>query len=164
MLNMQGAVLNTDTGTVMLPDHRIRLKKPHLFDTNESKNQYLQSLPAGTSVSSHDLDYHVRQHHSFVSITIQDEQIAWWAARRFQQLHRPHVWQEMQQHCGATTLEQYTQTLIDYSNMVVHRTDKIVTLESIVMGQTTAIENSLDIKLSDDAKTFYQNWLKLQQL
>lgn len=164
LLDTQGAVLNADTGTVMMPDYRIRLKKPHLFDTVESKNQYLQSVPSDTCVSSHDLNYHVQQHHNFISITVQDEQIALWAARRFRQLHRPHVWQEMQQRCGATTVEQYAQTLIDYSSMVANLTDKIVTLESIVAGHAAKIENSVGIKLSNNAKTFYQNWLRSQQL
>lgn len=161
---MQGAVLKSNTGKIILPDHRIKLKKPHLFESDSIKDQYLQSVPAGTCVSSHDLDYHVRQQHNFISITVHDEQIALWAALRFQQLHQPHVWKEMQQHCGVNTVEQYAQALIDYSTMVANLTDKIVALESIVTGQTTAIENSLGIKIDDDKKTFYQNWLELQQL
>lgn len=165
MVDPCGAVLNTQTGTVELPQQRIKLKKPHLFASTADRDQYLQTIDAGTCISSHDLEYHVEQQHQFISITVQDFDVALWAAQRFKNLHRPHVWQEMQTRCGASTVEQYAQILIDYSDMVIHKTRKIISLESIVSGQAAVtLENVLSTTVGCEAKNFYQTWLDLQQL
>jgi hypothetical protein len=48
--------------------------------------------------------------------------------------------------------------MIDFSNLVVQHTDRIITLESIRDG--TALQNPI---LKNTNKTnFYQNWLDLQ--
>jgi hypothetical protein len=165
ILDPREAVLNTQAGTVELPHHRIKLKKPHLFELTADRNQYLQTIDAGTCISSHDLEYHVDERHQFISVTVQDFDVALWAAQRFKNLHRPHVWQEMQARCGAGTVEQYAQTLIDYSNMVVKKTCKIIPLESIVSAQATStVQNVLGITVGLTAKNFYRKWLDLQQL
>ena len=149
--------------TVKHADRRQRLKKPHLFTTTEEKNQYLVEVAQQyNSIPSHDLDYHVQQQHKFISIIVEDATVAQWAANRFKQLHRPNVWNEMQKSCGANTINDYAQMLIDFSNLIVHHTDKIVSLESICNG--TAIQ---DLKkyvdnLQPGNEDLYRNWLTLQ--
>jgi len=164
LIDDRGAELNITNGTVSLPHHRAKLKKPHLFESNSDKDQYIQSIIPGTSISSHDLDYHISRQHQFIGITVQDFNIAMWAARRFKALHRPHVWKEMQDHCGATIIEQYAQILIDYSRMLVEKTNRIVTLEDIVSNRAiSSLNDRLKIKLSPIAQDFYQQWLDLQK-
>ena len=144
--------------TVMIDADRSRLKKPHEFATNESKDQYLEEMATKyQSIPSHDLAYHVRQRHEFIGITVQDWNVALWAAQRFKDLHRPHVWAEMAAACGAKTVEAYAQMMLDFSNLVLTHTNKIVTLESIRAG--TTLQNPI---LQNTDKNFYNTWLKLQ--
>ena len=150
-----------ESSTVMHVQHRQRLKKPHTFANDEEKDQYIQEI-AGQycSIPSHDLAYHVRRSHGFISITVQDFNVAMWAARRFRGLHRPHVWQEMQTACGASSTEDYAQLLIDYSNMVVNHTMDVVKLEDIRNGH--ALDALSKLGINSQHKNLYHNWLDLQ--
>jgi hypothetical protein len=145
--------------TVMIDDlDRSRLKKPHLFQSDLDKDQYLIGIEKKyQSIPSHDLDYHIRKKHDFIGITVQDTAMALWAANRFKKLHRAHVWEEMVALCSANSVEGYAQMLIDFSNVVKQYTDRIVTLESIRAG--TALNNPV---LKTANKNFYRNWLDLQ--
>ena len=145
--------------TVMIDADRSRLKKPHEFATNESKDQYLEEMAVKyQSIPSHDLAYHVRRQHEFIGITVRDWTVALWAAQRFKDLHRPHVWTEMTAACGAHTVEEYAQMMLDFSNLIVQHTNKIITLESIRAG--TALQNPI---LQNADKDFYKTWLEAQQ-
>jgi hypothetical protein len=153
---------NTNTSyrgnTVMIDADRSRFKKPHTFADDEEKDQYLEHMTAKyQSIPSHDLEYHVRQRHEFIGITVQDWNVALWAAQRFKDLHRPHVWAEMAKACGADTVEAYAQMMLDFSNLVVAHTNKIITLESIRAG--VALQNPI---LENANKDFYNTWLELQ--
>ena len=140
---------------------RQRLKKPHMFVNNEDKDQYIADISdCYLSIPSHDLDYHVLRGHKFISITVQDFSVAMWAAQRFKQLHRSHVWQEMQAKCGASTVEDYAQMLIDYSNMVAKHTNSVVQLEDILKGQAINCLENLGIDIPN--KNLYLAWLDLQ--
>jgi hypothetical protein len=68
----------------------------------------------------------------------------------------------MQAACGANNIEDYAQTLIDYSNMVVNHTTDIVKLEDIRNGQAIQALNKLGI--NSQHKNLYQNWLDLQNI
>ena len=143
---------------------RQRLKKPHTFADDVEKDQYLHAMSTQyLSVPSHDLDYHIRCNHQFISITVQDFDTAVWAATRFRNCHRPHVWQEMQNKCGAKSINDYAQLLIDYSNMVANHTKNIVQLEDIRNGQAiVTLEKLLGIQVSKKTNNVYQNWMDLQ--
>jgi hypothetical protein len=144
--------------TVILDQDRTCLKKPHLFQSDAEKDQYLvEAEKIYQSIPSHDLDYHIRNAHDFIGITVQDNAVALWAATRFKRLHRPHVWQEMVAVGGTDSVEGYAQMMIDFSNLVSQHTDRIVTLESIRAG--TALDNPI---LKTARKNFYLNWLDLQ--
>jgi len=154
---------STDTSyhgaTVMIDAARSRFKKPQTFADDKEKDQYLKHMTAKyQSIPSHDLEYHGRQRHEFIGITVQDWNVALWAAQRFKDLHRPHVWTEMTAVCGAITVEDYAQLLIDFSNLIVQHTDKIITLESIQTG--TALQNPI---LQNANRDFYKTWLEAQQ-
>jgi hypothetical protein len=140
---------------------RQRLKKPHTFANHEEKDQYIVTIAKQyLSIPSHDLDYHVSRSHKFIAITVQDLSIAVWAANRFRSMHRPHVWEEMQSNCGASTIEDYAQMLIHYSNMVVNHTENIVKLEDILAGQ--AIDSLEKLGINNLDKNLYQTWLALK--
>ena len=140
---------------------RQRLKKPHTFASNEEKDQYIIDISTKyLSIPSHDLDYHVLRDHKFIAITVQDFAVAMWAANRFRSMHRPHVWEEMQSKCGASTVEDYAQMLIHYANMVVNHTGNIVKLEDILAGQ--AINSLEKLGIDNLDKNLYQHWLDLQ--
>ena len=152
-----------ESSTVMHVQHRMRLKKPHMFANDGEKDQYIQEISSQyRSIPSHDLDYHVRRSHGFITITVQDFIIAHWAAERFQALHSPHVWQEMQAACGATTIGEYAQMLIDYSNMVVNHTTDVVKLEDILAGN--AIDRLKQLGINNVDQDLYLKWLALQNI
>ncbi len=143
---------------VMFEQDRLRFKKPHTFANDAEKDQYLRDMAIiYRSVPSHDIQYHIKCKHNFIGITVQDLNVAKWAAKRFKELHRPHVWAEMASACGVDSVEEYAQTMIDFSNLVTRHTDRIITLESIQDG--TVLQNSL---LQNASKNLYQNWQDLQ--
>jgi hypothetical protein len=146
---------------VMHHAHRQQLKKPHLFDGDAKRNQYLHNIGQQyLSVPSHDLEYHLRQAHDFITIAVTPS-TALWAAERFRALHRPHVWHEMQQACGATSIEDYAQIMIDYSNMVRQHTKKVINLDYILDGSAADIVQSYTGQ-SPLGQDFYAQWLQLQ--
>jgi hypothetical protein len=150
--------------TIVLSKHRQQLKKPHLFTNNQEKTEYLDEIFLNyNSIPSHDLDYHVAFNHKLISIAVQDFQTAIWAATRFKQLHRPHVWQEMCQACGVDNIKGYAQALIDYSNMVAQHTTNVLQLEHIVSGQVVeSLEKILNTTLTSTSTDIYRNWLLAQ--
>ena len=162
MIDHRDATFNSTS--VVHNEPRRQLKKPMSFANDETKDIYLQQiLKQYNSIPSHDLDYHVKRKHQFISITVEDPTVALWAATRFKLLHRPHVWNDMQRACGASTIEDYAQILIHYSNMVKMYTDQIITLESIRHGTAILeLEKLMHSKISTGGKNFYQTWLRLQ--
>ena len=90
--DMISAILDSAGGyftnnRVMFDQDRTQLKKPHLFNSDTEKDQYL--IEAGKkyrSIPSHDLDYHIRNAHDFIGITVQDNAVALWAATRFKKI------------------------------------------------------------------------------
>jgi len=148
----------------MHDSHRQRLKKPFDFADDTEKDIYLQEISIKyNSIPSHDLDYHVKKNHKFVSIVVDNLKVAEWAANRFKNLHRPHVWEEMKKSCGAQTIEDYAQILVDYSNMVKQHTSLLIRLEEIANGHgIEELESVLETKIDNAGKNLYQHWRLLQ--
>lgn len=144
---------------------RSKLKKHFLFDSTDEKDRYVEVIgDRYKSIPSHDLDYHLLKNHQFITITVSDTVTAEWAASRFRNLHHPRVWQEMMQACGAKTVEEYAQTLIDYSRMVMSRASIIIRLEDICAG--LAINVLTDIFAKDlplESHKIYDQWLQAQK-
>ena len=164
LIDPRGAEIR-DNGAVFHTSDRTRLKKPHLFGSDIEKDQYLDWVTGYLSISSHDTDYHILRGHDFITVGIQHIDTAIWAAQRFRDLHRSQVWQEMTARCGAETLEQYAQIMMDYSSMVANHTQDIVKLESIIQGSATAeIQDIIGRPLQPESLEFYQHWLRKQNL
>jgi hypothetical protein len=137
---------------------REKLKKPHSFGDNNEKDLYLSMMSqVYCSLPSHDLDYHLDRGHEFITIVVKNFSTALWAADRFKKMHRPHVWEEMRKYCGATDVEDYARILIDFSNMVVIKTTKLIRLERILSGDA---DEDLSAILSRDLNCdIYKQWL-----
>jgi hypothetical protein len=146
---------------VKLTSQRSRLKKPHLFDNDTDKDKYISDIGlVYNSIPSHDLAYHIRRQHEFIGIVVNDRAVAEWAADRFKKLHRPHVWEEMQQHCGADSVKIYAQTMLDFSILVREHTTNLVQLERILAGNADTDLALLGIDCTD--KQFYRHWMEKQ--
>jgi hypothetical protein len=150
---------------VTIHEERTKFKKPFLFNNNSEKDLYLLEMSKKYfSIPSHDIEYHKEKKHSFIGITVQDRSCAEWAASRFKDLHRPHVWKEMTHSCGAGSVSEYAQILIDYSNMIQKFTNCIIKLEDIVNGNAIKILTEFGITGSSNADEFYNLWLSKQKV
>ena len=150
-------------GAVLLNAERSRLKKPHTFESELSKDQYVNEIGlVYNSISSHDLNYHIEKQHKFVGIAVNDFKVAMWAAERFKNLHRPHVWQEMQNYCGAKSVQDYAQTMMCFGNLIRLHAEQISQGERII--QRKIVEDLATLNVGTAGKEFYQAWLKNQQL
>ena len=139
-----------------LSKDRQRLKKPHLFFSDKEKDQYINDSIWG-SLPSHDFEYHQSRQHEILGVCCLDMPSALWAANRFKVLHRPHVWQEMSRACGANTIEQYAQMIIDFGNMLANYTDNVLYLDRIIAGH--AVRDLIDLNVSVTGKDLYTEWL-----
>lgn len=166
LIDPSNAILNFSNGTVQHSEARQRLKKPHLFSNSIDKDTYIQTIGQQYhSIPSHDLNYHVERKHEFISVTVKDFGLAMWAAERFRNCHRPHVWEEMTKVCGVDDIAGYAQILVDFSNMVAQHTNNVVELEDIATGQAViTLENILSTDLPLANKQFYQDWLAIQNI
>lgn len=152
------SIINNN-GTVKLPLDRSNLKKPHLFASDQDKLDYIAR--AGllyNSIPSHDVEFHVRQSHNFIGIVIEHVDTAMWAATRFKLFHRPHVWEEMQRACGATTIEDYAEILMHMTRVIKQHTDRIITLESIRSGD--AVNQIQKLVPVITGQSIYQHWIE----
>jgi hypothetical protein len=164
MIDMRSMAFDAVFPKMKMPVDRQRLKKPHTFSDDTEKDKYLNDISMiYTSIPSHDIDYHVKREHRFMGIRVKDINTAVWAAKRFQNVHRPQVWQSVSRACNIDTVEQYAQLMIDYGNMISQHTSEILELEDIVSGQVIPIiENIIGRKLKKNAINCYCNWQHIQ--
>lgn len=149
-------------GTILHPEYRRKLKKPRTFTNDNYKDEYIKLVSKEyLSIPSHDTEYHIKRNHRIISITVDDYDIALWAANRFKNLHTDEVWGSMSYACGAKTVLDYAQILIDYGSLVRQHTKDIIKLEDIVSGNAIKTLNTIGINNCD--KNFYATWLTLQK-
>jgi hypothetical protein len=149
-----------DGNRITMPLHRQLLKKPHLYYTSQTKDQYVDFISRSyASIPSHDTEYHIQHQHPFTSITVENPTIALWAAERFKQLHKPHVWNEMISHINCKNATDYAKWLMNYRWVVNTTAARIIKLESIVSGQL-----GNEIELDTDKTMFYNSWLNVQEI
>lgn len=161
IIDPRNAELN-NTAVRLDPDRSL-LKKPHLFENDLDKDKYINDIGlVYNSIPSHDLAYHIKHQHQFIGIVVSDKSVATWAAERFRSLHRPHVWQEMQAHCGADSVEVYTQSMLDFSHLVKSHSINIIQLERILAGH--AVNDLKSLGIDAPGKSFYQLWLDKQNI
>jgi hypothetical protein len=152
-----GDIISRIIDSSELSADRQRLKKPHLFSCDEEKDQYINNSIWG-SLPSHDFEYHRARQHGILGIRCRDTPTALWAASRFKAKHLPRVWKEMSQSCGATTIEQYAQMIIDFGNMIANYTDNVLYLDRIIAGH--AVEDLKTLGLPVPGAELYKEWLK----
>ena len=146
---------------ISLTRDRSRLKKPHEFSNTVEKDLYIQEISKKyQSIPSHDFEYHCGS--EFIGITVDDYNMAEQAATRFKNLHRPSVWKEMTHKCGANSIVQYAQNLIDFSNLIRPHAKILMKLEDIFAGH--AIDFLLEHKkyISPASVDLYRHWLLAQ--
>lgn len=146
---------------VMLPSERTKLKKPHLFASDSEKDQYIDSCKNFASIVSHDIEYHLRKNHEFITVAVTNFQDALWAAKRFKHLHRPHVWNEMVAGSGANTIEQYAEMMLDYTARVTTKSNLVINLTDIIDGNLLDILSPI-VEITEGKKKFYANWISVQ--
>jgi hypothetical protein len=164
IIDRKDVIFNINKKTITHSPERTQLKKSNLFDSDSAKDQYIQDIGLMyNSIPSHDIEYHISRQHPFIGITVDDYDVALWAANRFKNIHRPHVWKEMQQVCGANSVEDYAQMMIAYSELIKLHTTRTVPLESIKNGCVVGhLEKTLNITVDTGAKSLYTNWLAMQ--
>ena len=138
---------------------RQKLKKPHLFKTDLEKDLFLQTTEY-SSIPSHDFAYHRSRSHKLLGIVCRDMPTALWAANRFKQLHRPHVWKEMTAFCGADTVEAYAEMILDFGNMLASYTSNVLYLDNIIKGY--AVENLKELGYLTPGVNNYKEWINTQ--
>lgn len=142
-----------------LTTERQRLKKPHLFASDCEKDLFLKAI-GFASIPSHDFEYHYKNNHNVLGIACRSLTDAIWAANRFKKLHSPHVWQEMSISCGANTVEEYAQTIMDFGNMISDYTSNVLYLDDIVNGYAVARLQAMGYQTPGTNK--YKEWLSTQ--
>jgi hypothetical protein len=164
MIDPTGAEFDSQDRRMLLPDNRMRLKRPHDFVTDEQKDQYLDSVRGVyTSVPSHDVDYHVKRGHRFIAITVTDQSDALWAAVRFKNVHRPQVWQTVCEGWRIRTVEEYAQLMMDNSRWLAEKTRSTIDLGSIRSGQAVPkLEHLIGRKITENAVHCYTKWQLIQ--
>lgn len=135
---------------------RQRLKKSHLFANDLEKDVFLETTQYA-SIPSHDFEYHRARQHKILGVVCRYMTNALWAAKRFKALHRPHVWKEMTEFCGADTVEAYAQMILDFGNMLEGHTTNVLYLDEIIAGR--AIDRLTDLGYQTPGKTKYKEWL-----
>ena len=135
---------------------RQRLKKPHLFATDLEKDTFLETIEY-TSIPSHDFAYHRNRNHTVLGVVCRDMSSALWAASRFKELHRPHVWKEMTAFCGADTIEAYAQMILDFGNMLASYAKDVLYLDDIINGH--AVNRLEELGYRTPGADIYKKWL-----
>lgn len=137
-----------------------RLKKPHNFADDSAKDEYVNSISSKYKcILSHDQDYHFNRNHDVLGIVVTSMKSALKCAKRFKTTHRPQVWKEMMDRCGAKNIEEYAEMMIHYGKMIEPQCKWIITTDEIENGQILErIESITKRPLSDQIKNAYKNW------
>jgi hypothetical protein len=149
-------------GRVFTPMNRGKLKKSDSFTNDEEKDLYIKQIEKKyKSIPSHDLEYHIRRKHDFISIVVSDVEVANWAAERFKRLHKIEVWKNVSKNSQIDSIKEYANILLLSSNIIKDNTDKIINLEDIIKGKAIdKLQPHVNSQLNDN---FYKEWLIGQQ-
>jgi hypothetical protein len=142
--------------------YRFKLKKPHVFTSDEEKDQFLIEMAKSyKSISSHDTEYHIKRKLEFITVVASDEETALWASERFKSYHRENIWDEMVVACGANSTQGYAEMLLKYSDRITQYTDKVIDIKKDILSGNLIqkMQRFVDIPLDID---FYNYWLSQQ--
>lgn len=163
ILDSKNCKLDPD-GLIVLPDDRMKLKKPHLFLNAKEKNNYIEQMNKKyLSIPSHDLDFHLQNNHNFLGVVCEDKNLRLKASRRFKILHPEYVWKEMQNVSNSNSIEQYANDILEMSKKIIKSDNQYLDVDDILSGNLIKImERKNNIKISEENKNLYKDWLKLQ--
>lgn len=160
MIDSTGVTI--ENSTVQISRERQGLKKSWQFQNDNDRNLYVEQMRTQyKSIPSHDPEYHLRNKQSFIAVVVNRKSTAEWAANRFKNLHRPHVWQEMQSVNNADSIEKYTQDILDWSSWIKQHTEKTISLEDILNGCACEALSSI-ITIESAGVNLYNQWLQVQ--
>lgn len=160
MIDTSNAVI--ENGAVKIDTERQRLKKSWQFQNDQDRNLYLELMQRQyRSIPSHDPDYHLRNSQSFIAVVVKEKSTAKWAAQRFKDLHKTHVWQEMQSVNNANSIEKYAQDMLDWSSWIKQQTIQTISVEDIISGRAHDALSSI-IAIDATGVNFYNQWLQVQ--
>lgn len=146
---------------VVRPNEEVsKLKKPHTFGSDQEKDEYINSISSEYKcILSHDQDYHFSRNHNVLGIVVTNIKSALKCANRFKVAHRPQVWKEMMDRCGAKTIEEYAEMMLHYSSTIEKQSKWIISTDEIedgrVLEKITQITGTPVSTLTQNA---YKNW------
>ena len=150
-----------DVKKIAVPDAEAsRLKKPHLFSSDYEKNQYLEEAAQKfNSISSHDADYHIRNNHKFLAIVVDNYDSALRCAHRFKVSHRDVVWNEMITKCGANSVEDYANAILNFSHMIKNHATWVVSTTEIENEEILLrIQEIQNVPIQSQVYQMYKQW------
>lgn len=148
-----------DGNKITIHPNRSKLKKPHLFNNAQETTDYINEM-ANTYISlpSHSTDFHIENKQEFISISVEDKETAIWAANRFKELHFVHVWEEVMRYSNISSVEEYADLMLHYTDLIKEHTNKIIKLEDILNGKLLDILEEFDIQPHNPQ--LYRMWLE----
>lgn len=146
---------------VTLNKQRQRLKKPHLFNNDEEKHAYCNSMRSQyKSIPSHDFEYHRKNNHKIIVIDVDDWDNALWAAQRFKSLHSDVIWKKIMSDCNISSVTDYAKLMMDFSKMATNYSACSIKLSDITNGNLIEKLNTVNnLQLDNSAEQFYKQWL-----
>lgn len=155
---IDGTDTRLDDRKVIIDSKRSKLKKPHLFATSSETVEYIKSMTENySSLPSHCLDFHIEQRQDFIGIVVNNIETAMWAAKRFKELHLPHVWEEVMSYSNISKVEEYASMMLNFSETIKKYTNKIISLEDILSGNLLTELDRLNIQITNPS--LYEDWL-----
>ena len=163
LVDNKNCEINKNSGSVKIPKDRSLLKKPHLFLNNQQKTDYIEDMNKKySSIPSHDLDYHLAEGHTFIGIICQNEKLRLMASKRFKDLHKSKIWKEMSDVSSSETVKQYADDIFHMSKKMLDSKNYCIELSDIINGNLINVLNKNNIKIEEENKLFYKEWLDHQ--
>jgi len=152
-----------DRGTMPVFEDGYRSKLKHIdrFNSDLEKMEYIKEAEKKfKSIPSHDLDFHIKNQHNFIGITVMNHKDRLWASERFKIINQPESWEVMAKSSGADTIESYAEVIDQMTKRIKITKNPTIDLHNIRNGTLIDQMQALNIDLISSAKEHYQNWLK----
>lgn len=152
--------ISIESGKCVILEQRERLKRSFSFENDTQKDEYIKDASVyWKSLPSHDAEYHIQNNHKYLGVVCSDRNTALWAATRFRGFYSDTVWNRMSEVSGAKTIEDYAQSIMDFSYWIKTKASSTIELLDIVHGN--AIDKlKLLTELDSSANIMYTQWLK----
>lgn len=148
-------------------DHRINLtkdrsgmKKPWMFKNADEKRNYItDTFEIYDSLPSHDIDFHIgEKSENVIGITCFDKVLRDKSASRFKNLHRSEVWDSLTKVTNTTTLDQYSNDILEVSKKLKNNF-LTIDLSQIVGGNLLDPLHQMGFDITVKSGSLYDDWL-----